>query len=171
MSKLISFSGLPGTGKSSLAVALAKQTRAIYLDVASINASLTQNLQSQEVDQDAAYCAAQAVAETNLKLRRSVIIDAINPTVRFHDMWAHSAKRSNSSLFWVTLTCSDFAMHRDRIAARNTPPIWPDVQRHPFDPHPRPQLNLDTAKLTPDACLMRIMKALKDYDRKLLKGM
>lgn len=171
MTKLISFSGLPGTGKTTLASAMAKHTRALYLHVDEIQKVLKRNGHIIDPASDAGYRAAQAVAETNLRLGRSVILDAVNPLTRTRGWWEQSADTCNAKLFMITLECSDRAMHRHRIDTRRDGPTWNELQQFRFEPHVTAHLRLDTARLTADACLLRALKALKDHERKLLKGM
>lgn len=171
MTKLIVFSGLPASGKTTLAYGLARKTRALYLRIDSIERALRDSTLALHPAEDAGYRAAQAVAEDNLKLGRSVIIDAVNATAVTREWWAETARRHATGFFEATLYVSDLSEHRSRIMSRPDGPVWEDVQQRAFEPHLTANLALDTSRLTLDACLTRLYKAITDQDRKLAKGM
>jgi predicted kinase len=68
---LIVFSGLPGSGKTSLAQALSRQLEADHVRIDSIEEALLKMGGEALVAQGAGYCVAYAVAEDNLKLGRT----------------------------------------------------------------------------------------------------
>ena len=70
MTRLIVFAGLPGSGKSSIARALAKKLGAVWLRVDSIEQAIRESVLAPGSVEDAGYRAAYAVAEDNLRLGR-----------------------------------------------------------------------------------------------------
>jgi predicted kinase len=76
---LIVISGLPGTGKSAVAAAVAGELDGVHLSVDRIeDALLGAGLRRSWETGVAAYEAARAAAEQNLDLGRTVVVDAVN---------------------------------------------------------------------------------------------
>ena len=75
---LIVFAGLPGTGKSTIARALAAELDAVWLRIDSIEQAIRASGAVESDLDDAGYRAAYAVAEDNLRLGRTVIGDSVN---------------------------------------------------------------------------------------------
>ena len=73
---LIVLSGLPGTGKTTIARKLAIVLAAVYLRIDSIEQSIRDAGRPVEGER---YSVAHAVAEDNLRLGRIVVADCVNP--------------------------------------------------------------------------------------------
>lgn len=78
---LIIFGGLPGSGKSTVAQALALRTGACYLRVDTIEQAISSSasLADRHDVGPAGYVTLYRVAEDNLRLGRTVIADSVNP--------------------------------------------------------------------------------------------
>jgi predicted kinase len=79
MSVLISFSGLPGVGKTTVARALTQEIGAVYIRVDSIEVALKNSSLQIHPAEDAGYLAAIAVAKDNLVHGLDVVADTVNP--------------------------------------------------------------------------------------------
>lgn len=132
---LVVVSGLPGTGKSAVAADLAARLSAVHLSIdpiedALIGAGLPQSWQTGT----AAYEAARAVAEQNLVLGRTVVVDAVNDSEPARETWRVGSARAGVSLAFVPLTLDDEAEHRRRLEGRVRDlahvrePSWDDVR-------------------------------------------
>jgi len=76
---LILMSGLPGSGKSTLAEAIAKELKLPLFSVDPIEASIIKaGIPKSFETGHAAYLVAATLAEKQIKLGQSVVIDAVN---------------------------------------------------------------------------------------------
>lgn len=132
---LVVVSGLPGTGKSTVAAALAGRLGAVHVSVDPIeDALLGAGLPPSWETGVAAYEAARAVAEQNLALGRPVVVDAVNDSEPARETWRTASAQSGSRLSFVLLTLDDEAEHRRRLDGRRRglthvpEPSWEDVR-------------------------------------------
>lgn len=77
---LIIFSGLPGSGKSTIARALARRLRAVYLRIDTIEQAIRAAEQGDNEMGPAGYFVAYGLARENLALGSIVITDSVNPS-------------------------------------------------------------------------------------------
>lgn len=165
---LIVFSGLPGSGKTTVACALAAQRSATYLRIDTIEQAI-RNAEVLAGDIGAAgYAVAFAVAESNLALGRTVVADCVNPVGESRAAWRAAADRTNSTLFNIEVLCSDPIEHRRRVETRIsdiiglTSPTWQSVQQHGYEPWETERLVIDTALLSPQEALVLIERQLSE---------
>jgi len=103
---LIVFGGLPGTGKTTLAKALATKYAAVYLGIDTIEQAIrSSGVLRDDIESDG-YITAYWLAEENLYMGRSVVADSVNPLQITRNSWAHVAQedafalgRGGSNLF------------------------------------------------------------------------
>jgi predicted kinase len=131
---LVVVSGLPGTGKSAVAAELAARAGAVHLSVDPIeDALLSAGLPRCWETGVAAYEAARVMAEQNLGLGASVVVDAVNDSEAARATWRVAAANAGVELAFVLLTLDDEAEHRRRLGDRirelvHVPePSWTDV--------------------------------------------
>ena len=162
---LIVFSGLPGTGKTSIARELARQMRAIHLRIDTIEQALRACGTIEEVMEEG-YEVAYRVAEDNLRLGSTVIADAVNGVEIARQAWASVARIANVRLTNVELICSDETEHRRRIETRSSDiaglpqPSWHDVKTREYDPWKQPRIIIDTAGASVEACVAKLLSEL-----------
>jgi predicted kinase len=113
---LIAFGGLPATGKTTLARALAQRLGAGYLRIDTIEQALRSH--SAATDPGAAgYGIAFRVAADNLNLGGPVVADSVNPLRITRDAWLAVADQSSAKIVEVEVICSD-SVHRSGRRAK-----------------------------------------------------
>ncbi len=116
--KMVVLSGLPGSGKSTLAESVAEKINATILSVDPIESAIIKSgfARSEETGL-AAYHVAEALAGEQLKLGKSVVIDAVNPVVEAWQLWSELSEKYDVEMKVVECVL-DTDTHRQRIENR-----------------------------------------------------
>lgn len=132
---LIVISGLPATGKTTLAVALARHIGAVHLSVDSVEDALLRcGLEHGWTTGVAAYEAVGAAAQQNLSLGLTVVVDAVNDSEAARQVWRDAASRSGVAVRFVLLQPPENADHQRRLRVRRRgldhvrEPSWSQVE-------------------------------------------
>ncbi|XKH53657.1 AAA family ATPase [Citricoccus nitrophenolicus] len=138
--RLVVVSGLPGVGKTSVAVIVAANTEAVHLSIDAVEESiLACGLPTGRQVGVAAYETVRAMAEQNLRLGHDVVVDAVNDSEEARQTWRTAAAHTVASLEFVHLMISDELEHQRRLSGRDrglayvSEPTWSDVQRRRAD--------------------------------------
>lgn len=149
-SVLYIFSGLPGSGKTVLAKALAEKTASVYLRIDTIEQAI-RDLCAFDV-QGEGYRLSYRIAEDNLRLGNSVIADSCNPWQLTRNEWQETAEKSNAEYVNIEVICSDQNEHRRRVESRISDipglillPDWDKVINRKYDAWESPRITIDTA--------------------------
>jgi predicted kinase len=163
---LVVFSGLSGTGKTTIGRQLAENSGATYLSVDEIEQAIWS---AQGITGDiasAAYTVAYAMAEGNLRLGRMVVSDSVNPDEATRRTWRATAMSSRASLVEVELHCSDLTEHRFRIEKRASDipglrmPSWYDVKTAKYQLWTEPHLTVDTTRVSVANAVQQVLGAM-----------
>lgn len=117
--QLIVMSGLPGSGKSTIADRLAQRLKLPIFSVDPIESAIIRSGIPRSFETGlAAYLVAETLAREQLKLGNSVIIDAVNAEEEGKDIWRALAREHGLELTVLQVVVSDRALHKQRIEAR-----------------------------------------------------
>jgi predicted kinase len=162
--QLIIFSGLPGTGKTTIARRLAARLNAVYLRVDTIETVLRDGA---IIDIGGlGYSVGYAVAKENLSIGNTVVADSVNPWQLTRDAWRQAAEDAGKLAVDVEIICSDQREHRRRIEERPNdiqglrPPTWQEVLDRDYHPRADPRIQIDTATLTIEEALEEILRCI-----------
>ncbi len=148
---LIAFGGLPGTGKTTIAQALARQLAAVYLRIDTLEQAFARAENGRTEIGPAGYLAGYAVAADNLRLGLTVIADSVNALQVTRNAWRKVAREAGVRCFEIELICSDVTLHRSRIDTRQADipghqlPTWENVRQRQYDRWQSAHLIVDTA--------------------------
>jgi predicted kinase len=124
-------SGRPGTGKTTLAKAIARRRRSCYLRVDAAETALARMGLQVSVE---GYAVVHELAVSNLLLGIDVVIDAVNPVPEAREGWHDAAERGGAELMQVETWLPDPDEHRARVEARKADmtgqlvPSWVQVE-------------------------------------------
>ena len=166
MSRLIVFSGLPGSGKSTIARGLATKIGAVWLRIDSLEQAIRDSgLVTGPLD-DAGYRAGYAVAQDNLGLGLDVIGDSVNPWMLTRNGWRDVGLRAGAQVIEIETVCADLGEHRRRVETRTNEvsglalPDWQAVIQRDYHPWDRDHLTIDTAENSVNTAVNFILGAL-----------
>ena len=131
--KLIVFSGLPGTGKTALAETVGRELgipvfakdwlEAVLLRSKVVPAETEKQLGS------VGYDLLTTLAERQLSLGQSVILDSVASTESIRNTWRELRKKYSADWRVIECICSDAAIHRERLEKRQRGiPGWHELK-------------------------------------------
>ncbi|MFT3892560.1 MAG: AAA family ATPase [Anaerolineales bacterium] len=131
--KLIVFSGLPGTGKSTLAEAVGRYFgipvfAKDWLEASLLQSGLKPTIENKSLG-SAGYDLLTLLARRQLMLGQSVILDSVAATKSIRSEWGLLAKRYQAERRVIECVCSDESIHRARLKVRKRRiPGWHELE-------------------------------------------
>ncbi|MEL7187509.1 MAG: AAA family ATPase [Pseudomonadota bacterium] len=162
---LFIFSGLPASGKTTLARHLAADRGAVYLRVDTIEQGI-RDLCEFQVEGEG-YRLAYRVAADNLRLGLSVVADSCNPIELTRREWEAVAQSENANFVNVEVVCSDTLEHRRRVESRTSAvpnmklPTWDEVISREYHPWSVPRVTIDTEGKSVEASCRELSALMK----------
>jgi predicted kinase len=164
MPTLYIFSGLPGAGKSTLAVLLCKHIGASYLRVDTIEQSL-KDICGLDIYAEG-YQLAYRLASDSLNQGLSVVGDSCNSVPESRDEWEQTAINSAAQYINIEILCSDTAEHKARVENRKsavkglTLPTWESVRNRVFHSWDSTVISINTAGQSPEQSMKQLLTKL-----------
>ncbi len=159
------FSGLPATGKTTLARLLASQTGSVFLRIDTIEQGL-RDLCSFHVEGEG-YRLSYRIARDNLLIGCDVIADSCNPIRLTRREWEEVATSSAAKFENIQVICSDEATHVNRVEERDCTipglklPSWTDIMNREYHEWDEPHHVIDTACRSVDEAFSELLLKLK----------
>lgn len=160
------FSGLPGSGKTTLAETLAERLKASYLRIDTVEQGL-RDLCAMDVRGEG-YGLAYRVAADNLRLGVSVVADSCNPIELTRREWEKLALDSQAEYVNIEVICSDPVEHRRRVESRESSvqglklPTWEEVEDRDYSEWTTGRIAIDTAGRSAEHCFDELFSRLRD---------
>ena len=162
---LIIFAGLPASGKSTLASALARHTKAVYIRIDTIEQAVRDS--GLSANGPVGYVVAYGIATDNLRIGRTVVCDSVNPLNISRSAWRDVALRVGVPSIEVEVVCSDQQEHQHRIESRTSDvpglrlPTWSDVSQRQYERWETSRIEIDTAGQTPAQSLSHLLQLIE----------
>jgi predicted kinase len=143
------FSGLPGSGKSTLSKWLSAHLGAVYVRIDTIEQAL-RDLCAFDV-QGEGYRLAYRIARDNLLVGASVVADSCNPIELTRREWEQVARDAGARYVNIEVVCSDVREHRTRAEHRAAEvqglsrPTWNDIENREYHEWTVDRTVIDTA--------------------------
>lgn len=163
---LVVIGGLPGSGKSSVAGALARQTGTPFVRVDRIEQAIAAWTTLTHPVGPVGYAVAHQIAREQLALGLDVIVECVNPVRATRDPWVVTADDCDAALVEVEVVCTDEVEHRRRVETRSSDveglvkPTWAEVVGREYEPWDRDRLVVDSARRTVDEAARLVAAAM-----------
>jgi predicted kinase len=167
ISVLTVISGLPATGKSTVASAVAQHTATPYLRVDRIEQTIVAWSSLVHPVGPVGYAVAHQIAAEQLGLGLDVIVECVNPVAVTRDGWVGTATAAGAAVVEVELLCSDPGVHQRRVETRPSDveglvkPTWQEVLSREYETWSRPHLVLDTATMAVQPVVDQIVASIR----------
>ncbi|KII75680.1 AAA family ATPase [Vibrio renipiscarius] len=158
------FSGLPASGKSTLAKLLATKTGAMYVRIDTVEQGL-RDLCRFKVEGEG-YRLSYRIIRDNLALGISCISDSCNPIELTRNEWQDVAESVGARFVNIEVSCSDRAEHELRVNTRQcevvnlTLPNWQQVQSRHYESWKTEVIKIDTSGKNVDQSFAELTEKL-----------
>lgn len=169
MPRLVVFAGLPGTGKSTLAEGIGRALNIPVFAKDWLEAALRRSGITREMNSGwAGYELLGTLAERQLRLGQSAILDCVLAKEDLRRKWRNLAAQHGAAFHAIECLCSDEALHRSRVEGRERGiPGWYELEwaevervREYYEPWQGTRLRVDCARPSAEnfAAVMRYLQ-------------
>ncbi|MFA5203647.1 MAG: AAA family ATPase [Lentisphaeria bacterium] len=158
------FSGLPGSGKTTLASRLAKALAIPYFRLDTIEHGMRQ-ICSLKVGGEGYRLTYRIVAD-NLKIGNDVVVDCVNPWALTRREWEAVATANDAQYLNLEVVCSDREEHRRRAISRVSDiagfelPTWDEITQRDYQAWTEDRMVIETSKKGIDDCVAEVLKKI-----------
>ena len=147
---LFIFSGLPGTGKTTIAKEICKTYKATYVRIDTVEQGM-RDLCNYKVEGEG-YRLSYRIAYDNLMVGNNVVVDCCNPIELTRNEWNDVARKALSNYMNIEIVCSDKSEHKNRVEERINDinglvlPSWNEIENKRYEEWKDKVIRIDTAK-------------------------
>lgn len=152
-SLLVALSGLPATGKTTIARGICRRLYGVHIRIDAIEQALRR---TGIVVATEGYAVGNSLAEENLRNGALVVADCVNPCESSRQGWRDVARRVGATLLEIEIIRSDEVDHKRWATARSSDiegmiaPAWRDISERSYEPWASPRVIIDTSGRQPD---------------------
>lgn len=156
-------SGLPASGKTTIARDLARHIGAVHLRIDVIEHAIVRAGAGSHPLGPVGYVIGYALAEDYLRQGLDVVADSVNPLAITREAWRGVARAGSGEYLEVEVICSDPAEYRRRASMRISDipgfqlPAWLDIVAREYEPWDREHVIVDTAAATVAECVAELV--------------
>ena len=160
------FSGLPGTGKTTIASRIAKLLALPYFRLDTIEQGL-KDICSINIGGEGYRLTYRIVAD-NLNIGNDVIVDCVNPWELTRKEWESVAIDNQAKYINIEVVCSDKAEHQKRACSRKNDiegfelPSWEDICKRDYEAWTEERIIIETSKKGIDECVDELFMKIKE---------
>ena len=158
------FSGLPASGKSTLAKLLAEKTGAMYVRIDTVEQGL-RDLCCFKVEGEG-YRLSYRIVKDNLALGISCISDSCNPIELTRNEWQEVAESVGARFVNIEVSCSDREEHERRVITRQSEvenlklPDWKQVKNRHYEEWKTEVIKIDTSGKNTETSFIELTEKL-----------
>ncbi len=162
-------SGLPASGKTTIARGLAHEIGAVHLRIDVIEHAIIRAGAGRHPLGPVGYVIGYALAEDYLAQGLDVVADSVNPLAITREAWRGVARAGSGEYLEVEIVCSDRAEHQRRASTRVSDipgfqlPTWLDIVTREYEPWDREHVIVDTAAASARECLAQLMPLVRAH--------
>jgi predicted kinase len=162
--RLYVFSGLPGTGKTTLSRMLSQWLSAPHIRVDTLEQAM-RNAGLTGITHEG-YDVAYQLASDQLALGFSVVADSCNPIRVTREAWQTVAIKPAAAYTNIEVICSNLSAHRQRVASRISDieglilPTWEQVIGREYEVWTSDVVRIDTGDATIEQAFQDLLKQL-----------